>query len=216
MTSWETLQSAIQALYVQYVGSGSVIENSSGSPTVEALLMDLVHNRIVGYPYDWDFLKVTGTLTLTGASSYNLKTTFPDLKSVYQIYGIQENQDQQYLPNYEANIVPTDNGFTLKGNTLVFTGNTPSGGSATIQYKSLYMVKDSGGTRKQYFTSTSDESVLESSDMNVLLFGFGQYVNWKSDSKSKEQRDNVAVWFKEAWQNLLMENKNTSQVHSML
>jgi len=180
------IKTIVQTMYGQYVGAGKLIEDTSGSPTALAVLFDLVHNRISNYPREWEFLKETGTLTLTGASSYNLVTTFPSLKSVYQIYGISTNQDSSYLPNYEANILPIDNSHSLRNKTLIFTGNAPQSGTATIQYKSKYMVKNAAGTRIQYFTKDTDTTVLD--DVNLLIFGIGEYIDWKADSKSQERR----------------------------
>ena len=209
---WATLKTLISTIYGQYVGAGNLIEDSSGSPTHLALLLDLVHNRIAGYPNEWPFLKEQYTLTLTGATSYNLATLFPSLKSVYQIY--DTNNQQEMLSNYDANIIPIQDGYTIKDKTLTFTGNPPTSGTFTIQGKSKWMVKDSAGTRKQYFTDDTNVTVLD--DINVLAFGVGQFVAWTSDDTAKEKRAEVGIWFKEAFANLLLTQEQTRQVNSML
>lgn len=212
--NWTDLKTIIETLYPQYVGAGSLIEPTSGSPTNLAILLDLVHNRIANYPYEWPFLKVTSTFTLTGATSYNLATLFPDLRSVYQIYGINTNQDEQYLSNKDGNIFPITNAYTLKDKTLYFTGNAPTSGTATIQYKSKWMVKNAAGSRKKYFEDDDDVTILD--DENVLVFGVGTFVNWAADDASQERRKEVKEWFLEAWNNLLLHPEQTNQVNSML
>lgn len=149
--TWEEIKLAIQTIYGQYVGSGKLIDDTDNgsTPSALAILVNLVHNRVVGYPAELNCLKETGTITLTGASSSNLKTLLPSLKSVYQVYGINDNQEQEPMGNLEANITPLS-GWTIKGDSLIFSGTAPSG-TATLQYKSKYMVKDSTGTRQQYF-----------------------------------------------------------------
>lgn len=213
--TWEEIKSVVQVLYPQYVGSGKLIDDTDSgvTPSSLAILFGLVHNRISGYPYDFNCLKETGTLTLTGASSYNLRTLFPGLKSVYQIYGIDENQDQEYFGNRDGNITSA-NGYTVRGDTLIFTGYAPTSGSATLQYKSKYLVKNSSGTRQQYFLADSDYSVLDDDDVNVLLFGLGQFINWNSDSESQDRKKEVNDWFKEAFNNMVLHNKVTNQVIS--
>lgn len=208
------IKTLLSYLYGPYVGKG-FINTTSGSVTEVAYLLQLVHDRIASYPNEWEFLKETGSITLTGASTYNLRSSFADLRSVYQIYGINSNQDHPFLPNFEANITPAT-GYSLRDATLIFTGNIPGSGTMTIQYKSAYMVKSAGGTRKLNFTADDDYSVLLDNDINVLIFGVGEYINWKSDVVSQERRREIKEWFKEAFTNLLLLNANTNQSISML
>jgi len=213
--AWADIKTYVQVNYGQYVGNGKLIDDS-GSPSPLAILFDMVHNRISGSPQtEWPFLKETGTISLTGAASYNLATLLPGIRSVYQIYGINQNQDSTPLSNYEANITPIDSAHTLRNKTLVFTGSSPSG-TATVQYKSFYMVKDASGNRKRYFEDDTDVTVLDDADMNVLIFGIGEYINWSSDTLSQERRDEVRAWFKEAWENMRDTNEQSHQITSML
>lgn len=214
MTQWTDLKSIVISLYGQYVGSGNLIETDAGSPSQLALIFDLVHNRIVNYPFELPCLKVTSTITLTGASSYDLSVLFPDLKSVYQIYGINANQESGYLSNYEGNIVPMDNAYTIKGKTLYFTGTAPATGTAYIQYKSKWMVKTAAGVRQKYFLNDDDVTVLD--DENLLVFGAGQFINWQSDDAAKERRKEVKEWFNEAWNSLILHPEQTNQINSLL
>lgn len=214
--TWEEIKLAIQTIYGQYVGSGKLIDDTDNgsTPSALAILVNLVHNRVVGYPAELNCLKETGTITLTGASSYNLKTLLPSLKSVYQVYGINDNQEQEPMGNLEANITPLS-GWTIKGDSLIFSGTAPSG-TATLQYKSKYMVKDSTGTRQQYFLADADYTVLDASDCNILIFGVGQFINWSSDEEAQNRKDQIKDWYNEAWTNLILHPSQTSQLHSLL
>lgn len=212
--AWSEIQTVAQYLYGPYIGSGGFI-GTTGSPTELAYLMQLVMNRITSYPHDFPFLKRTGTITLTGATSYDLRTLIPDFRSSWQMYGVNPNQEHPYLSNDVANITPAV-GYTIKGTTITFTGNIASSGTATIQYKSMWMVLSSGGTRKLNFTDDSDTTVLDDADINVLLFGLGQFVNWKSDTQSKERRADINAWFNEAWTNLILHNENAHQQRTLL
>jgi len=133
---------------------------------------------------------------------------------VRQLYGINSYQDHTVFDNPEANITPLD-GWTVRGNNLVFTGTAPSG-TATIQYKSGYMVKETGGTRQKYFLAESDYTVLDDDDVNLLICGVGEYINWNSDSESQDRRKEVKEWFREAWENLMFNNPISRSVSSLL
>lgn len=210
---YSALKTQAQTLYGNYIGKGFV-EPDTGSPTELATYFDLVHTQIASYPHEWPFLKITGTLTLTGASSYDLSTEFPDLGTVFQVYGISSNQEHEYFANDIANLTPLD-GWTMKGKTLIFTGNSPTG-TATIQYKSQYLVEDSSGSRQQYFSNDDDVSVLGAAHIGVLLFGIGEFVQWKADTKSKYRRDLISGKFDQAWSNLLDENEMSNQIGEMI
>ena len=213
MPTWSDIKTVCQTIYSRYVNKG-FIEMSSGSPTELAILVDLVHGQILDQPFEWDFLKEIGTITATGATTYDLKTLFPDFHSIYQVFGINDNQDHPFSPNYEANIVPADS-WTIRGNTLVFTGNAPSSGTFKIQYKSKYLVKNSAGTRKQYLEDDADYSVVSS--RNVLIYGVGEFVEWKADEASDRKQNFVHDKFVVALNNLLLSgNTATRQTKNVL
>ena len=215
--TWAEIKTMCQTIYGQYVGTGKLIDDSNGdssNPSSLALLLHLVNNRIASYPNEFNFLRETGTISLTGATTYNLKTLFPDLKNVYQVYGITSYQEHNYYPNSEANITPLD-GYTVKDNSLIFTGSAPTG-TASIQYKSKYMVKSSAGVRKMYFLDDDDYSVLDDSDINALIFGLVDFINWQSDSETGERKKEIKGWYTEAFNNLILNNKQSKQLNSLL
>lgn len=215
--TWESIKLALSTIYSAYIGSGKLIDDTDNgsTPSALAILVNLVNNRISSYPAELNCLKEVGTLTLTGATSYNLKTLLPDLKTVYQLYGINENQDQDFYGNLEGNITASD-GYTVRGDSLIITGTAPTSGTASIQYKSKYLVKNASGTRQQYFLADDDYSCLDDDDINVLVFGVGQFINWNSDSESQDRKKEINDWAKEAFLNLLLTNKHSKQVKTIL
>lgn len=220
MMTWAQIKQMLTYEFGPYVGRGFV-NSDSGSPTELAYKVHLAHNIIMAHPYEWEFSKAVGTITLTGATTYNLKTLLPDLMSVYQLWGINQNQEQPYVPNYEANVIPQD-GYSLRGNTLIFSGNIPTAGTANLQYKSSYMVLDASGNRKQFFTDDSDTTVLDDADINVIIFGAGRFIRRKTDEPVLKTRYGTTrgkdeqADFEQALTNMMLRNKQSRQNTTML
>lgn len=214
--NWQMLKLIVQSVYGQYVSSGNLIDPDTGSPSALALLFHLVHSEIVGMPNEFPFLKADGSLTLTGTLTYLLTTSSPDLKNVYQVYGIYDNQAAVYVPNSDINVIPQDNTYSLKGKTICFAGNAPTSGTLNYQYKSMYMVKDASGNRKEFFENDTDVSVLDSSQINALIFGIGKYINWASDEAAQEKRKDVKEWSAQAMEALVLVQEQTNQLTTLL
>lgn len=215
MITYESLKNSAQALYGSWIGAGALIESDSGTPTTLASYFDFVNSEIGAHPHEWKFLKETSTITLTGASSYNLRTLFPDLISVYQIYVTNSAQDFPNVSNYEANRLVLD-GYTIKGDLLIPGSNFPTTGTINIQYKSQYLVKDVDGNRKQFFEEADDYSVLEFADKNVLIFGLGEWVNWKTDEQSQAQKDKISEKYNKAFDSMLARGDVSIPLDSMI
>lgn len=215
MITYANLKSTIKAMYGGWVGAGDFIEDSSGSPTDLALLLDLVNSEVASYPNEWEFMKEVYTITFDGSTSYNLRTLIPDFITIYQLYGINDNQEHPFYPNYEANIFPTD-GWSMRGDTLIFSGNEPTSGTAYIQYKSQYLVKNAAGTRKQFFEADTDYSILNPADIGILHFGVGEYIDWSINEKSNQKRNKISNKYEKAFQRMLLRNTNSRQIGSML
>lgn len=179
------------------------------------MMLFLIGNRVAAYPKDWDFLKVNGTVTLTGATSYNLKTLLTGYLGLYQVYGIISNAEVTYSANNVANITSAPV-YTIKNGILTFSGTAPASGTLRVQYRSQFMVEDSSGTRKKYFENSEDVSVLPDADLNVLIFGVGEYVEWKRDTTSEEKKAQVKGWFNDAWDNLFTRDERPTAPVSML
>lgn len=215
MQTYADIKAALAILYGPYVGN-NFISTDTGSPTDIAILLRLANNRILSKPIEWPFQQETTTIALVGGQmTYDLRTNIPDVKSVYQLFGVNQNQEHPYRPNYEANIIPAT-GYTIRNKILVFTGNTPSSGNFSVQYKSKWMVKNAAGARKQDFENEDDYSVLDDDNVNLLLWMVGEFVQWKADVASSERKKEVKDWLAEAYGDLRDYNENTSQIHYML
>lgn len=215
MVTYEEIKTIVQTLYGDSIGAGSFIETDSGSPTELAILLNMVNNRISNYPREWPFTKATAIITVTGATSYDLKTLLPGFLSLYQVYGIDSNQEAESFSNAEGNIT-NQNGYTLKNGVLHFTGTLPQSSTFKIDYRTQYLVEDTNGNRKRYFEDSTDVSVLDYTDLDILTYGVGVYVNWKNDEVSKEKRAEVKDWFREAWTNMLLRSDEDRPLRSML
>lgn len=191
------------------------IDLDSASPSELALLLRMVNNRIVGKPIEYEFAKETGSVALTGSSTINLATAYPDLLSVYQVYGITDQRQEEFLPNNIANVVPLQ-GYSIRGKILYFSGNVPSSGFINFQYKSQYMVKDANGVRKLDFTEDDDYSVLDEAYSPALIYGVGEFINWKTDELSADRKKSTHDWFVEALGDLTSLNINTNQIGNLL
>jgi hypothetical protein len=217
-TTWADIKMMLTYEFGPYVGKGFV-NMDSGSPTELAYKVHLAHCRIMAKPHEWEFAKEVGTIVMTGASTYDLRALFPDLISVYQVWGINENQEHPYEANSVINITPAD-GYSLRGNLLVFSGNAPASGNLSIQYKSSYMVKDSSGVRKKYFTDDTDTSVLDDADIPVLILGAGIYIRRKTDDPIGREKSNRAGAEKDeldqAIYDMMLRPKQSRQLISMM
>jgi len=191
------------------------IDFDSATPSEGAIYLRMVNNRIVSKPFEFEFSKEIGSIPLTGSPTINLATSYPDLLTVYQVYGVNDNQQENFLPNNIANITPVQ-GYSIRGKTLYFSENVPSSGTLHFQYKSQYMVKDASGNRKLDFAEDDDYSVLDEAHINLLLFGFGEFVNWKSDELSAGRRKQIMDWVLEAFGDVMSTNINTNQLDSLL
>lgn len=213
---YSELKTTCQTLYGNNLGSGSFVESDAGSPSELALLFHLIHGRIIGAPKRWDFATIIGTITSTGASSYNLKTLFPGFLVLDQVFGLDANSESSYFGNMDANITPID-GWTLRNKQLTFTGAIPPAGTIIqIQYITQYLVEDAAGTRKKYFTEEDDVSVIDDADINVLIMGIGELIEWKTDEVSSQKRKDTHNWFQEAWNNLFLRSPVSKPLKSML
>lgn len=213
---YSEIKTAVQAVFGSYVKNGGFVESDSGSPSELAVLLHMVHSRVVAYPREYDFLLVPETITSTGATSYNLKTLFPDLLSVSQIWGLDVNRPHTHVGRQDGNFTEI-RGWYVKNKVLYFSGAVPTTGTIIkLDYKSQYMVLDSSGNRKKYFTEDDDESVLDEADINVLIMGLSNYVNWKVDEVSQNKRAETIDWFSEAWTNLTLRDDVSTPIDSLL
>lgn len=213
--TWSTIKSTLSTLYGEYFGSGGFVESEAGSPSEAAILCNLVHQQIVTIPQDFEFLKRDVTLSLTGATSYNIRTSYPDYAGTYQIYGLNNRQDEAFISNRDANIGLYNNGYTLKNGVLYWSNFLPQTGTLNLQIKSSYMVKDSSGTRKTFFSADDDVTVLPFEFVPILYHGVGQFINWRTDEASKQRKEFVDQQFATYMENLRNNHEQTQILISM-
>ena len=216
--TWENIKAQLIILYSKYAGTNGFIETESGNPTDLAMLVDLVHQQINSNPGNPDYFKrkVGQTVTLTGATSYDLRTLFPDYMGIYQVYGINDYEEQVNVSQGTNNLLRHNESYSVTNGVLYLAEGYPSTGTLKIDYKSAYMVEDSSGNRKQFFTDVTDVSVLLPNHIWVLLLGVGQYVNWKADNASKAQRDFVHTQFAIAEQSLFLHQEQENSIGNFL
>jgi len=178
-TTWSEVKEIIVDLYPAIIQS-KFINPDSGELGSYARL---ANNMIANYPHRFKFTKDTHSLTLTGATSYNLKTLIPGLSKVYQIMGINDNTDEVELPEYEGSISSASN-FYLRNGVLYFTGNNPTSGTATIVYKSKYLVYDKDDdSRKLNFEDDDDYSAIPDEQIMTLISIISLFIDWKEADK---------------------------------
>ncbi len=159
------------------------VETSSGSPTELAYYARMVNSEICANAFKHSWRLREYTLTLTGASTYDLGTLIPDLDQVLQIVGDGlSNKEAQYLSPADFNFEIGGTWATIKGNTLEFK-NPPSSGTLTIPYYTKWLVKTAAGAFQQDFTAGTDISIIPDSHQQVLIEGIMEYVNRKAKSK---------------------------------
>lgn len=156
-----------------------VANNDTGSSTPSQLAMfaRMVNYRFSGYAHKFSWAVREYSLTLTGATSYNLLTLIPDISTVYRPYGTDFGGNQpSYRPADEYNIESGGQILTIVGTTLKLK-NPPSSGTLYIPYYSNYLVASSGGTRQKDFLAETDVSVIPDSHMPCFLEGLQQYID---------------------------------------
>jgi len=166
---------------------GNLVKTNAGSPSEFAFYARLIHNRISGFPHKMSWLIREGTLTLTGAETYNLKTTFPDLVRVYHIPTSQVGgREVPYQSLRDYNLTPSGGArMTIIGHTLKLSGTLT--GTLTIPYYSNYLVLDNDGTtRKLDFESDDDESIVPEEHTSILVEGILDYVRRKENKRFKQ------------------------------
>lgn len=216
--TWESLQNQALILYGKYVGSNSFVESDSGSPSDLALLFDMVNQEIAANPGMPEYFKrkVGAEITLTGASTIDLRSEFPDYCGFYQFYGINEYRDQLNVSQSERNILRENQGYTVNNGILYLSDGFPTSGTYKIDYRSSYMVENSSGVRKEFFENDTDVSVLLPIHKRALLMGVGKYVNWKADNASKAQRNFILAEAAVAMETLFLHQEQEESIKDFL
>lgn len=178
---WSEIKNLLGALK-PYAFKG-LVNTTDGTTPELALYARVTNMEIAGNPYKFSWLLREYTLTLTGASSYNLRTLIPDLGRVYQVVGDSfPGREAPVQSPREYNVdVSGSVRISIMGDTLKVTGATS--GTLTIPYYSRYLVESSGGTRKLDFTADTDVSVIPDQHVMILVEGIKRFVSDKTDEK---------------------------------
>jgi hypothetical protein len=163
-----------------------IVSTTGGSPASElALYLRMINNRIAAQTHKFSWTIRTYTLTLTGATEYDLATLIPDLQLVRLVTGTQ-------VPNGVATYVPDSDlyrrtwgpyAFTIQNKVLKFD-TPPLSGTLIIPYHTFYLVKTSGGTYQLDFSADTDVSVVPEEHTNMLIEGAMEFF-YRKEKKSQ-------------------------------
>jgi len=182
--TWLEIKTLLGAMK-PYALKGLVGTTAGATPEI-ALYARATNMEIAGNPYKFWWLTREYTLTLTGATTYNLRTLIPDLGRIYQVTGsAAPNREAPYqsLRDYNIDLSGGVRISVLGDATLKVTGATS--GTLTIPYFSRYLVESSGGTRKMDFTDDTDVSVIPEQHIMALVEGIKRFINDKTDEATK-------------------------------
>lgn len=180
---WSDLKTLLQNMAPAAL-RGNFVQKNSGTPTELAYYARLAHNEIAAFPHKFGWLLREYTLTLTGATTYNLKALIPDLVRVHHLPASQVGgREVPYQGIRTYNLDPSGNvRATFMGYTLKLTGQIT--GTITIPYFSNYLVLDADGvTRKQDFVNDGDMSIVPDEHQNMLVEGVFRYIYRKENKK---------------------------------
>lgn len=170
------LYSDLQTLLTEMQpGSSGFVSSTGMKYFLRMTLMDLA-----GGDYRFSFALREYSLTLTGATEYDLGTLIPDLVSIYQVHGESVGgYGVPYQSLRDYNLTRSGLTFTVSGSKLRFQ-NPPTSGTLTIPYYSKYLVIDAiTQARKLDAESGSDILVVPDEHIEVLFEGILRYYHRK-------------------------------------
>jgi hypothetical protein len=160
------------------------INTTTGTIPELALYARITNNEIAGNPHKFSWMLREYSLTLTGATTYNLASLIPDLERIYQVYGdtapgreVPYQGLREYNRDFSGGVR-----MTLLGKSLRITG--ASSGTLTIPYYSNYLVLDNDlSTRKLNFVDDDDVSIITETHAMMLIEGIMRFVARKKNEK---------------------------------
>lgn len=181
MATWNELKTI--ATYMAPSAFGGLVNSSSGTITELAYYARMTNMKIAMKAHKFRWAARTYTLTLTGASEYDLATLIPDLDKIMQVTGENApNGEIPYRSNTQFNIERSGISFTIVGNTLKFH-NPPTSGTLEIPYFTKYYVTTAAGVYKLDFTLDTDISLVPDSLTPMWLEGLNEYIDRKASDK---------------------------------
>lgn len=154
--------------------------DTSTSFVDDAALLRMVRRvlRMIGSNYTYAFQEQRASITLTGATTYDLSTLLPGFKEILEITNAPGGSDVQIPMQYYD---PKDflsardvNGYTIE-NTSTLRLYAPSTssltGSLTVIYYSNYMASSASGTRQQYPLINTDLLLIPEDYLDLVVEG---------------------------------------------
>lgn len=174
--TWEEIQTIVTGMKPDAVGSVVLSDNASVSEL--AWYAWLVNMKIARSAHKFRALKREYSLSLTGATEYNLGSLVPDLQQVIQVLdGQVEIGYRQYT---EFNINSGGIIQTIIGKTLRL--KEARSGTLVIPYVSNYLVLDDDlSTRKRHFIDAGDQTVLYDDMIPAFIEGLMDFIYRKAN-----------------------------------
>lgn len=164
--------------------------------------------RLIDSKSTYAFQETLGTLTLTGASAYELKTPFPDFKELislnYATGGNGVPNEFTYTNVKDFQTMNDSYAYTILGSSslrLYAPGAVNLSGNLGILYYSRYLTIDTNGTTHiEYPTDDAHTFVIPERYINLLVEGLLMLAFRKDRSHREDYTDS-----KEAFETLLRE-----------
>jgi len=190
MATWAEIKTI--ATYMAPSAFGGLVNSTTGAVTELAYYARMANAKIAMVPHKFSWAIRTYTLTLTGATDYDLATLIPGLQRIYQITGENApNGEIPYRNQAQFNIERSGINMTIVGNTLKFH-NPPSSGTLEIPYYTKYFVKTAAGVYQQDFTLDTDVSLVPDDLIPMLIEGMNEYIDRKA--RDKQFLQPVIMW----------------------
>jgi len=171
--------------FAKYVNNN---DTGTSTPSELAMYARMTNYQIAGYAHKFAWSVREYSLTLTGASSYDLLTLIPDLSTIYRPYGTAfGGNEPAYRQPYEFNVESGGQIITIVGKTLKIK-NAPGTGTLTIPYYSNYLVANSSGTRQKDFLAETDVSVIPDTHIPMLVEGIQEYIDRREHRPSFQRQ----------------------------
>lgn len=156
--------------------------STSGTTSELAFYLRMVNSKLCGKAHRFSWTMREYSLTLTGATDYDLRTLIPDLIEIYQVKGDSvPGYEMGFRDLREYNLSVGGVEFTIMGSTLRIK-NGASTGTLVIPYYSNYLVVSNSGTRQLDFSDGDDEWLGPPHLEPMLIEGVLSYF----DRKEKE------------------------------
>lgn len=168
--------------------------------------------RLINSKQVYAFQETQGTLSATGATSYDLNTLFPGYKELLTVQwnnaSVNPKDELYYVNTKDFDLISDAFAYTVFNNAtlrLTAPGAQSLSGSLNVIYFSNYMVYQNGGaTLIEYPTAADDKFSIPERFMSVLTEGLNM-LGFRKDRAHREDYIDSKAAFEEALQQLMME-----------